>query len=296
MRFTKMHGAGNDYVYVDCFDEPMPARPGRTGPAGLRPAFRRRRRRADPDLPLRRGRRPDADVQRRRLRGRDVRQRRPLRGQVRLRPRHRAATTTLRIETGRGVLTLDLEVGRRPGRPRPRRHGRADPRAGRDPDHAAGQPGWPAVPWSTSSWTSAAGRFAVTCVSMGNPHCVTFVDQLDRRLGAGRRAAGRERSAFSQAGQRRVRRGALAGRGAHAGVGARLGRDAGLRHRGLRRLRGRRARPAAPAGKILAHLPGGDLELDWADDNHVYMTGPAVEVFQRRVERDVAAERAGMKP
>ena len=24
MRFTKMHGAGNDYVYVNCFDEPVP--------------------------------------------------------------------------------------------------------------------------------------------------------------------------------------------------------------------------------------------------------------------------------
>jgi diaminopimelate epimerase len=31
--------------------------------------------------------------------------------------------------------------------------------------------------------------------------------------------------------------------------------------------------------KILAHLAGGDLELDWADDDHVYMTGPAEEVF-----------------
>jgi diaminopimelate epimerase len=31
--------------------------------------------------------------------------------------------------------------------------------------------------------------------------------------------------------------------------------------------------------KILAHLPGGDLELEWAIDNHVYMTGPATEVF-----------------
>ena len=27
MRFTKMHGAGNDYVYVNCFDEPMPDDP-----------------------------------------------------------------------------------------------------------------------------------------------------------------------------------------------------------------------------------------------------------------------------
>ena len=32
--------------------------------------------------------------------------------------------------------------------------------------------------------------------------------------------------------------------------------------------------------KILAHLPGGDLELEWPDDaSSVFMTGPATEVF-----------------
>jgi diaminopimelate epimerase len=32
--------------------------------------------------------------------------------------------------------------------------------------------------------------------------------------------------------------------------------------------------------EILAHLPGGDLRLAWSEaDNHVFMTGPAVEVF-----------------
>ena len=31
--------------------------------------------------------------------------------------------------------------------------------------------------------------------------------------------------------------------------------------------------------KILAHLPGGDLELEWAEDGNVYMTGPATEAF-----------------
>jgi predicted molibdopterin-dependent oxidoreductase YjgC len=31
--------------------------------------------------------------------------------------------------------------------------------------------------------------------------------------------------------------------------------------------------------KLLAHLPGGDLQLEWAANNHVYKTGPAVEVF-----------------
>ena len=32
--------------------------------------------------------------------------------------------------------------------------------------------------------------------------------------------------------------------------------------------------------EITAHLPGGDLHLEWREaDNHVYMTGPATEVF-----------------
>ena len=32
--------------------------------------------------------------------------------------------------------------------------------------------------------------------------------------------------------------------------------------------------------KVIAHLPGGDLELEWAgDDQSVFMTGPATEVF-----------------
>jgi diaminopimelate epimerase len=31
---------------------------------------------------------------------------------------------------------------------------------------------------------------------------------------------------------------------------------------------------------VLAHLPGGDLRLEWSEqDNRVRMTGPAVEVF-----------------
>jgi diaminopimelate epimerase len=35
---------------------------------------------------------------------------------------------------------------------------------------------------------------------------------------------------------------------------------------------------------VLAHLPGGDLHIEWSeDDNHVYMTGPATEVFSGTV-------------
>ena len=32
--------------------------------------------------------------------------------------------------------------------------------------------------------------------------------------------------------------------------------------------------------RLLAHLPGGDLDLEWPGDGQsVFMTGPAVEVF-----------------
>ena len=32
--------------------------------------------------------------------------------------------------------------------------------------------------------------------------------------------------------------------------------------------------------RVTIHLRGGDLQLEWSElNNHVYMTGPAVEVF-----------------
>jgi len=35
--------------------------------------------------------------------------------------------------------------------------------------------------------------------------------------------------------------------------------------------------------KILNHLSGGDLEMEWAEDGSIYMTGPAVEVFNGEI-------------
>jgi diaminopimelate epimerase len=34
------------------------------------------------------------------------------------------------------------------------------------------------------------------------------------------------------------------------------------------------------ARRIVAELPGGNLELEWTADGHVLMTGPAEEVFE----------------
>lgn len=36
--------------------------------------------------------------------------------------------------------------------------------------------------------------------------------------------------------------------------------------------------------KVTVHLLGGDLLIEWAEDGHVYMTGPAEEVFEGRLK------------
>jgi diaminopimelate epimerase len=38
------------------------------------------------------------------------------------------------------------------------------------------------------------------------------------------------------------------------------------------------------ARKITVHLLGGDLKIEWGDNDHVYMTGPATTAFQGKVE------------
>ena len=113
---------------------------------------------------------------------------------------------------------------------------------------------------------------------MGNPHCITFVDELsdDWVLGVGPKIETdlhfprRVNAEFVQVLTRKEVRMRVWERGSGetlaCGTGACAVCVAGV-------LSGHTGR------KIVAHLPGGDLELHWADDGHVHMTGPAVEVF-----------------
>jgi diaminopimelate epimerase len=126
----------------------------------------------------------------------------------------------------------------------------------------------------------AGGReLRFTAVSMGNPHAVTFVDDpgafpvttlgpLFEHHPVFPRRANVEFIQVLGPDELRMRvweRGAgetlACGTGACASLvaAARTGRT------------GRRA---------TVHLPGGDLRIEWQDDNHVYMTGPAVTVFE----------------
>ena len=58
-------------------------------------------------------------------------------------------------------------------------------------------------------------------------------------------------------------------------------------------MRHRRVRDAVVAAltlrtdrEVTVELPGGELEIRWAEDDHVYMTGPAEEVFSGTVVID----------
>jgi diaminopimelate epimerase len=127
---------------------------------------------------------------------------------------------------------------------------------------------------------SVGGReVRVTCVSMGNPHCVVFLDEPtdDWVLGIGPQIESdphfpnRINVEFVKVmGQRELRQRTWergSGETLACGTGACAVCVAGV-------LTGQTGR------SVKIHLRGGELEIEWNEaDNHVYMTGPAVEVF-----------------
>jgi len=125
----------------------------------------------------------------------------------------------------------------------------------------------------------AGQNFYMTCVSMGNPHAVLFVDdaadipleKYGRELENNALFPERVNVHFVQVHSsdevtvRTWERGS--GHTLACGTGASAVCVAGV-------LAGKADR------KITAHLDGGDLQLEWREaDRCVYMTGPAVEVF-----------------
>jgi diaminopimelate epimerase len=271
MKFTKMHGAGNDYVYVDCFTEKIPHDIARLS---IAVSDRHTGVGADGLILICPSEIADARM---RMFNADGSESEMCGNGVRCVAKYVydhgiARQNQLKIETGRGVLTLDLEITRglvdrvRVNMGTPILEGSKIPTT---------LPGDPPV----RRKLSAGGReFEVTCVSMGNPHCVTFVDQLNddwvlrvgpevERHPVFPRRVNAEFIQVISPTEFRMRvweRGS--GETQACGTGACASAVAGV----LTGLTERR---------VMAHLPGGDLELDWSDTGDVYLTGPAVEVF-----------------
>ncbi|NEQ31267.1 MAG: diaminopimelate epimerase [Leptolyngbya sp. SIO4C5] len=125
----------------------------------------------------------------------------------------------------------------------------------------------------------AGQTWQVTCVSMGNPHCITFVEDVTAidlaQVGPQfeHHAAFPERinTEFIQV----VHPGHLKMRVWERGAGPTLACGTGACASLVAAvLNGKSDRQAT------VELPGGPLQIEWsAADNHVYMTGPAEKVF-----------------
>ncbi len=272
MKFTKMHGAGNDYVYINCFEEKI------DDPVILAQRVSNRNFGIGSDgliliLPSK-----QADVQMRMFNA-DGSEAEMCGNGIRCVAKYvydHGLVEKLRIEveTASGILPLQLFPGDSGLIERVQVNMGA-------PKLTRGE-----LPMSGASEEQAVAiklpmdedNIEVTCVSMGNPHCVIFVDDVENCV-VEQVGPLVERHAWfpnrinvefvqvvsrTEVIQRTWERGA--GETLACGTGASAVTVAGV-------LTDRTER------KIINHLRGGDLQMEWREDGPVMMTGPAVEVF-----------------
>ncbi len=272
MKFTKMQGAGNDYVYVNCFEETLSQD---IATLAREVSDRHKGIGSDGLILICPSEKADAQM---RMFNADGSESEMCGNGVRCVAKYVydhgiAQTETLKIETGAGILSLDLEVtGHKVSQVRVNM-GKPILSSSDIPTLLPGDP-------PVNADLDVGGQtIQVTCVSMGNPHCVTFVEEITnqwvhvigpqvevhpmfpKRINA-------EFIEIISPEEMKMRvweRGS--GETQACGTGACASAVAGV-------LTGRTGR------NVLIHLPGGDLRLEWSDSDEVFMTGPAVEVYQ----------------
>jgi diaminopimelate epimerase len=271
MHFTKMQGCGNDYVYVDLFREKLT---GDVSKLAAQIADRHFGVGGDGLILICPSERADARMRMFNADGSEAEMcGNGLRCVAKYVYDHGIARKErLAIETGRGILTVVLEVNG--GKAQRVRVDMGEPilESAKIPVLLNGNP-------PTEAEIVIEGEaFAFTCVSMGNPHAVAFVPEITDRLVLQVGPQVEKHEAFprrtnvefvkvndrTDADMRVWERGS--GETMACGTGACAAAVAGV-------LTGRFDR------KVTLHVSGGDLEIEWAPDNHVYKTGPAVEVF-----------------
>lgn len=125
--------------------------------------------------------------------------------------------------------------------------------------------------------------FKITCVSMGNPHCITFVndvqsisvDEIGPKIENHPLFPEKTNVEFIQVLNKQEINFRVWERGVGETLACGTGACAALVAAVLNKKTDREA---------TIHLPGGDLDIQWADDGHVYMTGPAELVFRGEME------------
>lgn len=273
MRFSKMHGLGNDFIMIDCLtmhhnEEDLQRKAA---------AICDRRFGVGADgliliLPS------DSSDFRMRVINSDGSEAEMCGNGIRCLGKYvfdRGLTTSneLSVETGAGVLTLLLNTVS--GKVESAKVDMGAPQFRRNAIPMSG----PDAPMVQGEQISVDGtNLSVTCLSMGNPHCVSFVDDVAAYPVATVGPQVERHELFprktnvefvqilgpSEIRMRVWERGA--GETLACGTGACASAIASA-------LNGK------TGDKMLVHLAGGDLDIDWTGREHVYMTGPASDVF-----------------
>lgn len=277
MKFTKMQGIGNDYIYFNCFEEPV------NDPAALSVRLSDRHfgvgsdgiiligpsDKADCSMDI-----YNADGSRAMMCGNGIR----CVGKY-VYERGIAKKKTLTVDTQSGVKTLFLTID--------------------DSDHVTsvtvnmGKPELSAQKIPTLFESEMvidhpaviAGReYRITCVSMGNPHCVVFVDDVDavplESIGPSfefhRMFPQRINTEFVQMiGENEVKM-RVWERGSGETWACGTGACAVAVSCALNGKTGR---------QVLVHLKGGDLHIRWDEQtDEVFMQGPAEFVFDGQID------------
>jgi len=122
----------------------------------------------------------------------------------------------------------------------------------------------------------------ITCISMGNPHTVIFVDQIDKFDIHKYGSAMEHNRLFSQKTNvefvEKINDSELKMRVWERGAGETLSCGTGACAVSVAGVLNNKSNE-----KVLIHLRGGDLEIEWARNNHVYLTGHAEEVFKGEI-------------
>jgi diaminopimelate epimerase len=277
IQFTKMHGIGNDYIYLDCLDE-VPANPAELskilsdrhfsiGGDGLVLIM-------SSDKADYRMRMFNADGSEAQMCGNAIR----CVGKY-LFDKGITSQSTITIETGAGIMVLEMTIENstvslvRVDMGEPILEGPAIPTTFEDK----------AV---LNAFVTVDGQeFSVNCVSMGNPHAVIPVEEITDELVLG---WGPKLEVAPEFPQRcniefitALDRNTIQMRVWERGSGETLACGTG-------------ACAVAVASALLGNterkvdvqLLGGTLNIEWADNNHVYMTGPAAFSFEGTVEVD----------
>ncbi len=271
LQFTKMHGLGNDFVVIDAISQAVTITPERASKL----ADRRFGIGCDQVLIVEPPTVADVDF-RYRIFNRDGSEVEQCGNGARcfakfVRDRHLTGKSTIRVETANGIIELQAgtnnQVTVNMGAPvfEPRRIPfQAEKQATTYPLEVAGE------------------QLEIVAVSMGNPHAVVRVDDVDSAPVATLGPAIERHSRFPErvnAGfMEIVNRSEIRLRVYERGAGETLACGTG-------------ACAAVVAGRIqdlldsevTVNVPGGRLQITWEKDRVVMMTGPATNVFHGRI-------------